>query len=108
MVAAEIWGRLTGEGVPCPVAFDPEDLRKTKELDDSTERAMDRDFRGMSQNMIGCGQEGWVPAERYEEAMALCKQMKEAALTEATSEEERAQIVEHWPWDDMDEKKYMQ
>ena len=30
--ATEIWGRITREGVPCPVLFEPEDLRETKEL----------------------------------------------------------------------------
>ena len=30
--ATEIWERLMGEDVPCPVAFKPEDLLKTKEL----------------------------------------------------------------------------
>lgn len=33
--------------------------------------------------------------------------MKEEALTEATAEEERAEIMVHWPQDDMDEGKYM-
>jgi hypothetical protein len=35
--------------------------------------------------------------------MTLSKQMKAAA---ATSAEERAEIVGHWPFDDMDEEKY--
>ena len=29
--ATEIRGRLTGEGVPCPIVFEPEALRKMKE-----------------------------------------------------------------------------
>ena len=53
------------------------------------------------------GPEGWVPTQHYEEAVALCKQMKEEALTEARSEGEHAEIMTHWPWDDMDEGKYM-
>jgi len=55
------------------------------------------------------GSEGWVPTQHYrdEEAVALSKQMKEAALVEARSAEERAEIMGHWPWDDMDEGKYM-
>ena len=57
--------------------------------------------------MLGLGPEGWVPTQDYKEAVALCKQMKEEALTEAKSEEERAEIMGHWPWDDMDEGKYM-
>ena len=56
--------------------------------------------------MLGLGPEGLVPTQGDEEAMALCKQMKEV-LTEATTEEERAEMTVPWPWDDMDEGKYM-
>jgi len=48
-----------------------------------------------------------VPTQHYEGAVALSKQMKEAALAEARSAEERAEIMGHWLWDDMDERKYM-
>ena len=57
------------------------------------------------QNMLGLGPEDWVPTQDYEEALAFCKRMKEV-LTEAT-DEEQAEIMAHWPWDDMDEGKYM-
>ena len=43
--ATEIWERLTGEGVPCPVVFEPEDLRKTKELSAKLQVA-DENFEG--------------------------------------------------------------
>ncbi|EGO24917.1 hypothetical protein SERLADRAFT_449647 [Serpula lacrymans var. lacrymans S7.9] len=43
--AMEMWGMLTGEGVPCPVAFEPEDLRKTKELSAKLQVA-DENFEG--------------------------------------------------------------
>ena len=35
--------------------------------------------------MLGFGPEGLVPTQKDEEAMALCKQMKEEVLTEATN-----------------------
>jgi hypothetical protein len=57
--------------------------------------------------MFGLGPEGWVPASDYESAVALCKEAKEEGLMEALSEEERAEILGHWPWDDMDEGKYL-
>ena len=56
--------------------------------------------------MLDLGPEGLVPTQEDEEAMALCKRMKEV-LTEATTEEERAEATVHWPWDDMDEGKCM-
>ena len=66
-----------------------------------------REEQTRRQNMLGLGPEGWVPTQHYEEAVALSKQMKEAVLAEARSAEERAEIMGHWPWDDMDEGKYM-
>ena len=103
--AMERWITLTGEGPPCPVVFDAEDVRETTKLNE-VQRKADKVFE-VWQNMLGLGPEGWVPKQHYEEAVALCKQMKEEALTEATSEEERAEIMAHWPWDDMNEEKYM-
>ena len=46
-----------------------------------------------------------MPAEHYEEAMTRSKELKEAALAEAMSEKEQAQIAAHWP--DIDEEGYM-
>lgn len=85
--------------------FDAEDVRETMELNEA-QRKVDRAFE-VWKNMLGLGSEGWVPNQDYEEAVALCKQMKEKALTEAMSEEDRAEIMAHWFWDDMDEGKYM-
>ena len=33
--------------------------------------------------------------------------MKEGALATAETDEERAEIMTHWPLDDMDEEEYM-
>jgi hypothetical protein len=103
--ATERWEMLTGGDAPCPVVFDAEDVRETAELNE-VQRKADKAFE-VWQNMLGLGPEGWVPTQDYKETVALCKQMKEEALTEATSEEERAEIMVHWPWDDMCEAKYM-
>ena len=103
--ATERWETLTGGGVPCPVVFDAEDARKTVELNEVQGKA-DKVFQ-FCQNILGLGPEGWVPTQDYKKAMALCKEMKEEALTEATSEEGWAGIMAHWPWDDMDEEKYL-
>jgi hypothetical protein len=48
--------------------------------------------------MLDLGPEGWVPTQDYEGAVALCKHVKEQALTEATPAEERVEITVHWPW----------
>ena len=103
--AAENWQALTGGGAPCPVVFDAKDVRETMELDKVLRRA--DGFQELLARIIGFGAEGWVLAERYEEAMARSKQMKEDALAAAETDEERAEIMTHWPLDDMDEEKYM-
>ena len=73
-----------------------------------------RDVRGDAdgafevwQNMLGFGPEGWDPAQDDTGAVALCKKMKEEALSKALSEEERGEVMVHWPLDDMVEKKYV-
>ncbi|KDR81233.1 hypothetical protein GALMADRAFT_60691 [Galerina marginata CBS 339.88] len=101
----ENWETLTGGGTPCPIMFDPDDVRKTMELDAELAEA-DRDL-GAFRNIIGVGPEGWMPMEQYEEVMARCEEMKEHGLAALEDEAERALVVAHWPFDDMDEGDYM-
>ncbi|KAF7370219.1 Protein kinase subdomain-containing protein PKL CAK Fmp29 [Mycena sanguinolenta] len=103
--AMENWGELGGEGTPCPVVFDPADVRETRELD-KEQRRLDETLVAI-QRMLGYGLDGWVPVENYEEVMAQIKNMKETALVETESEEVRAEIEAHWPFDDIDEEEYM-
>jgi hypothetical protein len=103
--ATENWKKLTGGGLPCPFVFDPDDVRETMKLD-AEQKEADESLEAC-RDVIGFGPEGWVPAEHYEEAMALSKKLKEDGLAAAESEEERAQVAAHWPLDDMDEEEYM-
>lgn len=104
MQATEKWEMLTGGGAQCPVMFDVEDVRETMKLDE-VQRGTDEALEAC-RNVIGLGSEGWVPTQHYEGAMELSKQMKVDALAATTSAEEHAEILGHWPWDDMDEEKY--
>ncbi|TBU26130.1 kinase-like domain-containing protein [Dichomitus squalens] len=101
----EKWNELTGGGVPCPIEFDAKDLRETAVLNKQLSEA-ERGFN-ILQGMCGVGEEGWVLAEDYENAVAFLKETKEEALAGAESVEEREEIMSHWPWDDMDETEYM-
>jgi hypothetical protein len=47
----EIWGRLMGKGVPCPIMFKTEDLCKTKELSTKLQ-VVDEIFEGC-QGIVG-------------------------------------------------------
>ena len=99
------WEELTGGGVPCPLEFDVKDLDETAALDKELSRAT-QGFEFL-QSRGGVGEEGWVPAEDYEGAVAFFKEWKEKALAGAESAKEREEIEVHWPWDDMDEEMYM-
>ncbi|KAL0957922.1 hypothetical protein HGRIS_000103 [Hohenbuehelia grisea] len=103
--ATKNWESVAGEGIPCPIAFDQDDVRKTMELDVKL-REMDEcieEFR----DAIGVGPEDWVPAEHYEEALARSAHIQEHGLAEIEDEEERAMVAAHWAFDDMDEEPYM-
>ena len=103
--ATEIWGRLTGEGVPCPVAFESEDLRKTKELSAKLQVA-DDNFEGC-RGMVGFETETWVSNEHYSMAMDLAELLKLRVLTEIPEKEVRAKTEANWFLNDMDENHYM-
>jgi hypothetical protein len=104
--ATENWEKLTGGGAPCPVVFDAEDVRATTKLAE-VQREADEVLE-KCESAIGLGTpDGWVPVQHYEETMARSKKMKADSLAMATSAEERAEIMGNWPWDDIDEEKYM-
>ena len=103
--ATKSWEMLTEGGAPCPIVFDDEDVRETMELEAALRDADESLQRG--QNIVGFGSEGWVPNDHYERAMARSKKLKEDILAETRSAEERAEVEAHWPFDDMDEEKYM-
>lgn len=103
--ATESWKTLSGGDSTCPFVFDSEDIDETKRLVAEQREAME--LLETSQQIVGCGEDGWVPAENYEEAMKIAKHMKEYSLAAADSEKERNEIAEHWVFDDMDEADYM-
>lgn len=104
--AMEYWGRLTGEGVPCQVVFELEDLRKTKELSARLQEA-DECCEGF-RTMIGFEKtETWVSNEHYELATALAELLKLRLLPMIPEKEARAKAEANWFLDDMDEKDYM-
>jgi hypothetical protein len=103
--ATESWETLTEGGPPCPIVFDAEDVRETGKQD-AGQREADENLEALGK-IVGFGPEGWVPDERYEEAMTHSEQLKEATLAVAESEEERVQMAVHWPLDNMAEEEYM-
>jgi len=103
--AMERWEELGGGGVSCPTTFDNKALFETMMLSKELSQA-ERVFEGW-QAMTDIGQDGWVQPGDYRYAVAFLKKRKKEALAGAESAEEREEIMNHWPWDDIDEEKYM-
>jgi len=100
----KMWERLMGEGVPCPVAFEPEDLLKTKELSAKLQLA-DENFEAC-RGMVGFETETWVSNENYERAIALAEILKLRLLAAIPEKEVRAKTEANWFLNDMDENDY--
>ncbi|PPQ92084.1 hypothetical protein CVT25_008265 [Psilocybe cyanescens] len=103
--ATEMWGRLTPTPTPCPVVFEPEDLRETKEL--SARLQVADEILAWCEGMIGFETETWVSNERYEAAVALAELLKQTLLARIPEEDVRAKLEANWLFDDMDETDYM-
>ena len=101
----ETWETLMGEGVPCPVAFEPEDLLKTEELSAKLQLA-DEIFEAC-RGMVGFETETWVSTENYERAIALAEILKLALLADIPEKEVRAKTEANWFLNDMNENDYM-
>ena len=102
----EMWGSLMGEGVPCPVVFEAEDVRKTKELTERLKLA-DENWEGC-RRMVGFETETcWVSNEHYEMAKKIAESLKRDVLMAIPEEEDRAKFDANWFLDDMDETDYM-
>jgi len=102
--ATEMWGRLAGEGVPCPVVFEPEDIRKTKELS-ARLLVSDENYEGC-RAMVCFETETWVSNEHYAMAMAFAELLKLRVLTMIPEKDVRAISEANWFLNDMDEKNY--
>jgi hypothetical protein len=49
-------------------------------------------------DFIGVNIEGWLPNESFEDAKERAEHMKNKMLGEAEPEEERKELLEHWPF----------
>ncbi|KAF7794383.1 hypothetical protein EIP86_005517 [Pleurotus ostreatoroseus] len=102
--ATEIWERLAGKGVPCPVVFEPEDIRKTKELSAILQEC-DESYEAF-RTIIGFETETWVSNEHHERATALAEMLTRRLFTQLPKED-RATVEANWFLNDMDEKDYL-
>ena len=101
----EKWGMLMGEGVPCPVTFEPEVLLKTKELSKKL-KLLDENFEAF-RGVVGFETETWVSNENYAMASAFAERLKLMFLAAIPEKEVRDKVEANWFLDDMDETDYM-
>ena len=93
------WEVLTGSGTPCPIVLDLGDVTKTSDMD--AEQKADKTLYLACQCLIGCGEQGWVPVERFEEAMENSREVR--AYVEKVEE---GPDMNHWPFDEEEYYKY--
>lgn len=95
------WPALSPGSPHCPIPYTVNEIGECLQLHDNLQKA-DAQLEQTSR-VLGVGPEGWVPTEDYESTKAFAAEIKRLALEDAESDSLRAQIEEHWPFDDHDE-----
>lgn len=96
----EQWSDIASE-TATPVQYSPDEMKEcldryAKQKDADMQMEQVRDF-------IGVNIEGWVPNDTFEEAKEKARHIKDEMLGEAETEEERTELLEHWPFQDHEE-----
>ncbi|RAK98730.1 uncharacterized protein BO80DRAFT_495297 [Aspergillus ibericus CBS 121593] len=99
------WKDVTGRKSSCPLVYPEAEANECVRLAHAQTEA-DEQLK-ICQELIGVGNEGWVPVDHYEEAKAREQRLKKAALDAAETAEERMRIEENWIFDDFCEDEYM-
>lgn len=97
----EQWSEIVPEGDKPPVQYSAEEIKecleryaKQKVADDQIQKM--RDF-------VGVNIEGWLPNDGFDEAKEKAEYIKNEMSGEAETEEERKELLEHWPFQDHEE-----
>ena len=100
------WTQVTdGNKTPCPLVYPDAESHECLKLAHAQAEA-DEQFK-LCQELIGVGNEGWVPVDYYEEAKARERTLKKDAIAAAETAEERRRIEENWIFDDFCEDDYL-
>lgn len=107
-----LWSRITqpqslstgaDARIPCPITFEEEEKRECERLSAAQVEADEQFQDGL--DVVGATSDGWVPAERYEEARRRERKIRADCLEGAETDEERETIREHWLFDDFDDSE---
>lgn len=100
------WADVKGGNTsPCPLVYSDAESNECLKLARAQAEA-DEQLK-ICQDLIGVGNEGWVPMDQYEGAKARAITLKKDALDAAEAAEERAWIDENWIFDDFCDDDYM-
>ncbi|KAF9562413.1 hypothetical protein CPC08DRAFT_742207 [Agrocybe pediades] len=104
LIEATEKSELARAGVPCPVEFEQDDVRKTKAFSERLQFADDN--VKYIRSIIGFGKETWVPNDEYRKAKSLAELLKLKVLMALPKGEFRDKAEANWFLDDMDETDY--
>ncbi|PYI03534.1 hypothetical protein BO78DRAFT_432018 [Aspergillus sclerotiicarbonarius CBS 121057] len=99
------WKDVTAVETSCPLVYPEAQSNECLRLAHAQTEA-DEQLK-ICQELIGVGNEGWCPADHYEEAKARERTLKKDTLDAAETGEERTRIEENWIFDDFCEDDYM-
>lgn len=89
------------ESVILPIDISQSDSAKCLEID-AKQRKADAQMQHIRDH-IGINIEGWMPTEHFESAKDKAQQLKAQMLESADTEEERAEVIVDWPFQDHEE-----
>ncbi|GAB1208194.1 hypothetical protein APSETT445_006935 [Aspergillus pseudonomiae] len=99
------WADINGGNTsPCPLVYSDAESNECLRL--AHAQAETDEQLKICQDLIGVGNEDWVPTDQYEGATARERTLKKEALDAAERAEER-RIEENWIFDDLCEDDYM-
>lgn len=96
------WGSFATDDTPCPIVFTEEEMDAAQKLYDDLEYADGGEKQLM--DLIGYGEDTWVPTARYEAGKALGQELKRKTL-EACEKQDYDAIKTNWPLDDLSEEE---
>lgn len=102
------WTSFAKDGTPRPVVFTEDEKVAAEELYQALTNADKSESR--LRDIVGYGEDTWVPAAHYEEAKAFGQEMKRRTMEACAEDEEMtkehyALIEANWPLDDVNEEE---
>lgn len=92
------WHSLGHVGLKCPIEFSATE-RETHAAD-AAEWQASEDVRELMQDRIGVLEDGWVPVEEYDDAVARNEECKKEFMESMPPGKDRDDFMRVWPYRD--------